>query len=135
MRIVILDDYPDAFRSLGCPAELADHEVVVFTDTAQGVDAMVERLAEADVAVLIQQRSRLPREVVERLPRLKLVCQTGRNTGHIDIDACSARSIVISAGGGGRPGATAELTWALILASLRDLPRQAQRLKEGHWLD
>jgi D-3-phosphoglycerate dehydrogenase / 2-oxoglutarate reductase len=135
MRIVVMDDYPDSFRKLGFLSELEGHDVAIFTDTAKGADAMVERLAEADTIVLIQQRSPLRRDVIERLPKLKLICQTGRNVGHIDLNACNERGIVISAGGDGGPGATAELTWALILAALRDLPRQVQRLKDGYWLD
>ena len=83
--------------------------------------------------VLTQQRSRFPRAAIERLPKLKLISQTGRATAHIDVAACTERGIVVSAGGAGNPHATAELTWALILAALRHIPYEVRRLREGHW--
>src|SRR5205814_6066859 len=79
------------------------------------------------------QRSRFPRAAIERLPKLKLISQTGRATAHIDVAACTERGIVVSAGGAGNPHATAELTWALILAALRHIPYEVRRLREGHW--
>jgi D-3-phosphoglycerate dehydrogenase / 2-oxoglutarate reductase len=83
--------------------------------------------------VLTQQRSKMPRAVIEKLPKLKLISQTGRNAYHIDITACTERGIVISAGGAGNPNPTAELAWGLILAALRRIPQEAQRMKMGHW--
>jgi D-3-phosphoglycerate dehydrogenase len=83
--------------------------------------------------ILLQQRTAIPRSVLERLPRLKLISQTGRNTAHIDAAACKEKGIVISAGGSGGPNATAELAWALILASARHIPAEVQAMKEGKW--
>ena len=134
MRIVVLDDYQDAFRTLSCFPRLAGHEVRVFHDTVKEPAALAARLEHADAALLIQQRSALPRAVVERLPGLRLVSQTGRNVGHIDLDACTERGVVVSAGGAGSPSATAELAWGLILAALRHIPQEAERLKSGLWL-
>ena len=134
MRIVVLDDYQDAFRTLSCFARLAGHAVRVFHDTVKEPEGLAARLGDAEAAVLIQQRSALPRAVVERLPGLKLISQTGRNVGHIDLPACTERGVVVSAGGAGSPNATAELTWGLILAALRHIPQEAERLKSGLWL-
>ena len=134
MKIVVLDDYGDAFRTLSCFPRLAGHDVTVFNDTVKEPEALAGRLADADAVVLVQQRSPLPRAVIERLPKLKLVSQTGRNVGHIDLAACTERGIVVSAGGAGAPNATAELAWGLILAALRHIPQEVERLKAGLWL-
>ena len=87
--------------------------------------------------VLTQQRVPLTRQIIERLPDLRFISQTGRNTNHLDVAACTEHGIVVSAGGGSGGGSpystTAELTWGLILASLRHLPYEVERLKHGHW--
>lgn len=128
----MLDDYADAFGTLPCAARLAGHEVVAFSDSATG-DALVERLDGFDAVVLLQQRTALPADVVERLATVRFVSQTGRNTSHLALDALAARGIVVSAGGAGGPHATAELTWALILAAQRHLPQEVAALREGRW--
>jgi D-3-phosphoglycerate dehydrogenase len=134
MKIVVLDDYQDAFRTLSCFERLAGHEVQVFHDTLKEPAALAARLGDAEAALLIQQRSALPRAVIEQLPGLKLISQTGRNVSHIDLPTCTEHGIVVSAGGAGSPNATAELTWGLILAALRHIPQEVERLKAGLWL-
>ena len=106
---------------------------MIYTDTEKEPARLAERLKDAEAVVLTQQRSRFPRAAIERLPKLKLISQTGRATAHIDVAACTERGIVVSAGGAGNPHATAELTWALILAALRHIPYEVRRLREGHW--
>jgi D-3-phosphoglycerate dehydrogenase / 2-oxoglutarate reductase len=106
---------------------------VVFTDTETDIGKLADRLKEADAVVLTQQRSSFPRALIERLPKLKLIGQTGRAATHVDLNACTEKGIVVSAGGAGNSGATAELTWGLILSALRNLPFEVKRLKEGHW--
>ena len=133
MKIAVIDDYQNAFRTLKCYAKLKDHEVVVYTDTEKEPARLAERLKDAEAVVLTQERSRFLRAAIERLPKLKLISQTGRATAHIDVAACTERGIVVSAGGAGNPHATAELTWALILAALRHIPYEVRRLREGHW--
>src|SRR5207249_8960384 len=100
MKIAVIDDYQNAFPTLKCYAKLKDHEVVVYTDTEKDPARLAERLKDAEAVVLTQQRSRFPRAAIERLPKLKLVSQTGRATAHIDVAACTERGIVVSAGGG-----------------------------------
>ena len=133
MKIAIIDDYQDAFRRVKAAQQLAGHELMVYTDTEKDPVKLAERLKDAEVLVLTQQRSKMPRAVIEKLPKLKLISQTGRNANHIDIAACTEKGIVVSAGGGGNPNPTAELTWGLILAALRRIPQEVQRLKSGQW--
>jgi D-3-phosphoglycerate dehydrogenase len=133
MKIAVIDDYQDAFRTLRCYPKLDGHEVLVYHDTEKDPARLAERLREAEAVILTQARSPFPRALIERLPRLRLVSQTGRSTGHIDIDACAEHGVVVSAAGFATPHPTAELTWGLILAALRHIPYEAQRLKQGHW--
>jgi D-3-phosphoglycerate dehydrogenase / 2-oxoglutarate reductase len=133
MKIVVIDDYQDAFRTLKCYPKLAGHEVVVYNDPETNLEKIAERLKDADAVVLTQQRTYFPRALAEKLPKLKLIGQTGRAANHIDLQACTDQGAVVSAGGSGNPNATAELTWGLILSALRSLPFEVKRLKEGHW--
>lgn len=133
MKIAVIDDYQDAFRTLACFPRLKEHQVAVFTDTEKDPAKLAARLQDADIVLLTQQRSRFPRAVVERLPKLKLISQTGRNIGHIDVAACTEHGVLVSGAGGGNPNPTAELTWGLIVSALRSIPYEVQRLKEGHW--
>jgi D-3-phosphoglycerate dehydrogenase / 2-oxoglutarate reductase len=133
MKIAVIDDYQNAFRTLRCYPKLKEHEVVVYNDTEKDPARLAERLKDADVVLLTQQRSAFPRAVIERLPKLKLIGQTGRAATHVDIEACNERGIVVCAGGSGNSNATAELTWGLILCALRKLPYEVKRLREGQW--
>jgi D-3-phosphoglycerate dehydrogenase len=133
MRIAVIDDYQDAFRKLDCHARLEGHEVTVFQDTEKEPARLADRLKDAEALLLTQQRSPFPRALAERLPKLKLISQTGRNSGHIDVAACTERGIAVAAAGVGNPNPTAELTWGLILAALRSIPQEVQRMKEGKW--
>jgi D-3-phosphoglycerate dehydrogenase len=133
MKIAVIDDYQDAFRKLDCYARLRGHEIAVYHDTEKDPARLAERLKDAEAVILTQQRSPFPRTLAERLPKLKLISQTGRNANHIDVAACTEKGIVVSAGGAGNPSPTAELTWGLILSALRRIPQEVQRMKEGHW--
>jgi len=133
MKIAVIDDYQNAFRKLSSYGKLKGHDVIVYTDTEKDPVKLAERLKDAEAVVLTQQRSPFPRAVIERLPNLKLISQTGRNAYHIDIEACTERGIIISAAGAGKPNPTAELAWGLILAALRHIPEEVQRLKSGEW--
>jgi D-3-phosphoglycerate dehydrogenase len=133
MKIAIIDDYQNAFKTLKCFPKLSGHEVVVFTDPETNLDKLAERLRDADAVVLTQQRTYFPRALVEKLPNLKLIGQTGRAATHVDLAACTEKGIVVSAGGAGNSNTTAELTWGLILGALRNLPLEVKNLKEGRW--
>jgi D-3-phosphoglycerate dehydrogenase len=133
MKIAVIDDYQDAFKTLKCFPQLSGHEVVVYTDSETDIGKLADRLKDADAVVLTQQRSNFPRALIEKLPNLKLIAQTGRAATHVDLQACTEKGIIVSAGGSGNPNPTAELTWGLILSALRSLPYEVKRLKEGHW--
>ncbi len=133
MKVAVLDDYQDAFRSLKCAARLKGHEVTAYRDTVKDPARLAERLNGHDAAILLQQRTPIPRAVVEKLTRLKMFSQTGRNASHIDLAACTEKGIVVCGTGAGAVNHTAELTWGLIFSSLRHIPEEVQRLKAGKW--
>jgi D-3-phosphoglycerate dehydrogenase / 2-oxoglutarate reductase len=132
MNIVILDDYQDAVRKLSCAAKLDAYPAKVYTNTVKGIGQLSVRLKDADVIVLIRERTQLNRQVIEKLPRLKLIVQTGRVGSHVDIAACTERGIAV-AEGIGSPVAPAELTWALVMAAMRRVPHYVAHLKHGAW--
>lgn len=132
MNIVILDDYQDAVRKLKCAEKLEPYPAKVFTNTVKGVGQLSVRLRDADVLVLIRERTHISRQLIEKLPRLKLIAQTGRAGSHLDVAACTERGVAV-AEGMGSPVSTAELTWALIMASMRRLPQYISNLKHGAW--
>lgn len=132
MNIIILDDYQDAVRKLRCASKLESLNAKVFTNTVKGIGQLSIRLRDADVLVLIRERTHFPRQLLEKLPKLKLIAQTGRVGPHIDLEACTRLGIAV-AEGVGSPVAPAELTWALIMASMRRLPQYIANLKHGAW--
>lgn len=134
MKIAVIDDYQDAFSKLACATRLKGHDIKVYHDTEKDPAKFAARLDGCEAVVMTQQRSPLPKALVEKLPAsVRLLCNTGRNVGHIDVAACTARGIIVAAAGGGLPNATAELTWGLILASLRSIPHEVEQLKRGVW--
>ena len=132
MNIVILDDYQDAVRKLACSTKLEAFQAKVYTNTVKGLGQLSVRLKDAEIIVLIRERTHLTRALIEKLPKLKLIVQTGRVGGHIDLAACTERGIAV-ADGAGSPVAPAELTWALVMAGMRRLPHYIGNLKHGVW--
>jgi len=132
MNIVILDDYQDAVRKLRCASKLENYPVKVYTNTVKGLGQLSVRLKDAEVIVLIRERTHLTRQLIEKLPKLKLIVQTGRVGSHLDLAACTELGIVV-ADGTGSPVAPAELTWALIMSATRRLPQYITHLKHGVW--
>ncbi len=132
LKIAILDDYQDAVRHLRCFDLLEGLDVKVFNHSARGVGQLAIRLAPFDVLVLIRERTRIDRALLARLPNLKMICQTGRVGAHLDVDAARERGIRV-VDGPGDPVATAELTWALVLAGSRHLLPYAGLLRQGLW--
>ncbi|HEY2243047.1 MAG TPA: NAD(P)-dependent oxidoreductase [Xanthobacteraceae bacterium] len=134
MKISILDDYFDTLRTLPCFQKLKGHDVVIWNDHVQDTDALAARLQDTECLVLIRERTKIQGALLERLPKLKLISQRSVYP-HIDIEACTRRSVVVSSSQhAGIPCyAAAELTWALILAAARQLPQQMAALKAGKW--
>ncbi len=132
MNIIILDDYQDVVRKLKCASRLEPYNAKVFTNTVKGIGQLSVRLRDAEVLVLIRERSHFPRQLLEKLTKLRLISQTGRAGSHIDIETCTRLGIAV-AEGVSSPVAPAELTWALIMAAMRRLPQYVGNLKHGAW--
>jgi len=134
MKISILDDYHDTLRTLQCYKKLAGHQVTVWNDHVQEVDALAQRLQDAEALVLIRERTEIRRPLLQRLNKLRLISQRSVYP-HIDVDACTEFGIIVSSSQhAGTPSyAAAELTWTLVLAATRQLPQQMAALKAGKW--
>ena len=134
MRITILDDYFDTLRTLSCFRKLDGHQVDIWTDHVQKTDALAERLKDTEVLVLIRERTEIRAPLLECLDKLRLISQRSVYP-HIDIAACTRAGVIVSSGlHADTPSyATAELTWALILAAMRQLPQQMRSLRAGTW--
>ncbi len=134
MKIAILDDYHDTLRTLHCFSKLSGHDVTIWNDHVQDIDALTSRLHETEVLVLIRERTKIRAPLLERLPNLRLISQRSVYP-HIDIDACTRHGVIVSSSQ--HPGApsyaAAELTWGLVLAAARQIPQQMAALKAGQW--
>lgn len=134
MKISILDDYHDTLRTLACFGKLAGHEVKVWNDHVQDTDALAGRLKDTEALVLIRERTKIQAPLLERLPRLRLISQRSVYP-HIDIDACTRLGVIVCSNmHADTPSyATAELTWGLVLAAMRQIPQQMASLRAGTW--
>jgi D-3-phosphoglycerate dehydrogenase len=132
MNIVILDDFQDAIRKLHCAEKIASYKTQIYTNNIKGVGQLAVRLRDAEVVVLVKERTPFTRQLIEKLPKLKLVVLTGSQTDHIDIPACTERGIAVAAGTYS-PHANAEYTWALLMSAARRIPQYVAGLKHGAW--
>ncbi len=134
MKVSIFDYYHDTLRTLDCFKKLASHEVEIWNDHVQDVDVLAERLRDTQALVLIRERTEIRAPLLERLAKLRLISQRSVYP-HIDIEACRRLGITVSSSQ--HPAtpsyAAAELTWALILAAMRQIPQQMSALKTGRW--
>lgn len=132
MHIVIPDDYQNVIRTLDCFATLGDHQVSLYHDAVDDVELLAERFADADALVLTRERTRIDEALLARLPKLKLISQTGKVSSHLDVAACTRHGVAVMEGRGS-PIAPAELTWALIINARRQLFPAMQGLYAGQW--
>jgi D-3-phosphoglycerate dehydrogenase / 2-oxoglutarate reductase len=132
MKIAILDDYQDAVRGLDCFGILGGQSVQVFNDTEKNPERLAQRLADIDIVVLIRERTIINEALLSRLPNLRLISQTGKISNHLDLEACTRHNVAV-AEGKGSPVAPAELTWALIMNTVRQLPAAIEGMKSGKW--
>jgi D-3-phosphoglycerate dehydrogenase len=134
MRISILDDWHDTLKTLECFKRLDGHEVEIWNDHVQDTDALGRRLHDAEALVLFRERTQIQSPLLERLPKLRLISQRSVYP-HIDVAACTRLGIVVSSNlHSGTPSyAAAELTWALVLSAVRQIPQQVAALKTGKW--
>lgn len=135
MKITILDDWFDTIRHLPCYDMMADHDVTIWNDHVQDDDILADRLKDTDVLILIRERTKIRKPLLERLPNLKLISQRSVYP-HIDVDDCTRLGIMLCSGQHeGTPSfATVELTWGLILSTMRMIPQQMASLKAGNWM-
>jgi D-3-phosphoglycerate dehydrogenase len=134
MKISILDDYHDTLRTLECFKKLSGHEIKIWNDHVQDVAALAERLRNTEALVLIRERTEIRAPLLHQLDKLRLISQRSVYP-HIDIEACTRLGVIVSSSQ--HPGtpsyAAAELTWALVLAAMRQVPQQMSALKAGKW--
>jgi D-3-phosphoglycerate dehydrogenase len=134
VKVSILDDWFDTLRSLRCFDKLAAHDVTIWNDHVQEIDVLAERLHACEALVLIRERTEMRTPLLERLPKLRLISQRSVFP-HIDVDTCTRLGIVVSSDQhAGTPSyATAELTWGLVIAAMRQIPQQMASLQAGNW--
>src|SRR6266478_4829831 len=133
VKIAILDDYQNVALSIAEWSAVAKKaEITVFNDHIDQTDALIERLLPFDVICVMRERTPLRRDVIERLPRLRFIASTGSRNISIDIAAANERGILV-AHTGYRSTPTGELTWALILASVRHLVGENDSIRNGGW--
>lgn len=132
MHLIIPDDYQNVVRTLDCFGKLAGHQVTIYNDTRKSIEALAERFKDADALVLIRERTAITEALLRRLPNLRMISQTGRGVPHIDLDACTRRGVAVAVGGGS-PYAPAELTWALVMASTRQIVTDIIAMRRGDW--
>lgn len=134
MKVHILDDWFDTLRGLPCFSKLDGHDVTVWTDHVEDVEELARRLSDAEALVLFRERTKVTRALLERLPKLRLISQRGVYP-HVDVPACTAHDVLLCSRmpAGGTNYAAAELTWALIMAAMRQIPAQMASAKAGTW--
>lgn len=134
MNIVIPDDYQDAVRSLDCFSKLNGHQVTIYHDSVKDMETLATRFQDAEVLVLIRERTAITGPLLALLPKLKLISQTGKGVSHIDVAACTRQGVAVAAGVGSSY-APAELTWGLVLASMRHIAQEAQSISSIQTID
>ena len=134
MKVTILDDYHDTLRTLDCFGKLDGHDVTIWNDHVQDTDALAERLKDTEALVLIRERTRIGGELIAKLSKLRLISQRSAYP-HIDIDACTKAGVLVCSNlHSDTPSyAAAELTWALVMAAVRQIPQQMNSLRRGTW--
>ena len=134
MKVHILDDWFDTLRTLPSFALLDGHEVTVWNDHTDDVETLAARLLPAEALVLFRERTAITAPLLERLPNLRLISQRSVYP-HVDVPACTANGVLLCSNmhADGPSVAAAELTFALILSSARQIPQQMAALQAGRW--
>lgn len=132
MKITILDDYQHAVKDLACFQLLNGQHVQVLDKAEKDATLLAEKLKGTEVIVLIRERTQINEALLLKLPDLKLISQTGKISNHLDLAACTKHQVAV-AEGVGSPIAPAELTWALIMNTVRQIPEAIRAMQAGKW--
>ncbi|MGO9059083.1 MAG: D-2-hydroxyacid dehydrogenase family protein [Candidatus Binataceae bacterium] len=134
MKITILDDYQDAIKTMACFRKLAGHDVTIWNDHTKDVEVLAQRLKDTEALVLIRERTPIQAALLERLPKLKMISHVGPYP-HVDAEVCTRHGVIFASrmSAGAPSYATAELTWGLIIATMRYIPQEFAALKAGRW--
>ena len=132
MKIIILDDYQNIIKNLDCYKMIEGQNVEILHKTEKNINKLAKLLKDAEIIVLTRERTEITDELLSLLPNLKLISQTGKISNHIDLGVCSKYHVAV-AEGIGSPTAPAELTWALLMNTVRKIPQAIQAFKEGKW--
>ena len=133
-RVAVLDDYQDVALKMADWSALApDCRVQVFRDHLTDRDALADRLREFEIVTCMRERTPFRRDLLERLPNLRLLVTTGMRNAAIDVDAATDLGVLVCGTAGGPESPPAELTWGLILALVRHIPREDAATRAGHW--
>ncbi|USD64034.1 D-2-hydroxyacid dehydrogenase family protein [Vibrio sp. SCSIO 43136] len=134
MKIAILDDYQDVVKNLNCFSLLNQHQVLVLNKSYPSVQELSQQLQDIEVLVLIRERTEITEELLQQLPNLQLISQTGKVSNHIDVGLCASFGVKV-AEGVGSPIAPSELCWALVMSAMRHIPQYVGHLKQSQWQD
>ncbi|PUB34349.1 D-3-phosphoglycerate dehydrogenase [Elizabethkingia sp. YR214] len=132
MKITILDDYQDIIKDLDCFQMLKSQNVNILNKTEKDPEKLASLIGKSEIIVLIRERTEISSELLQYLPHLKLISQTGKISNHLDLDACTRNNVLVSEGIGS-PVAPAELTWSLLMNTVRKVPQAIEGMKNGHW--
>ncbi|WP_281226598.1 D-2-hydroxyacid dehydrogenase family protein [Flavobacterium aquiphilum] len=132
MKITILDDYQNAIENLDCFNLLEGQDVQILHKTERDPQKLSGLLKDSDIIVLTRERTEITKELLDLLPNLKLISQTGKISNHLNLKECTSHKIAV-AEGIGSPIAPAELTWALLMNTMRQIPQAIEAMKMGKW--
>ena len=134
MKIAIVDDWSESLRTLSCFTKLNNLDVTIFSDHISTIDDRIRQLNQFDAVILIRERTKITRTLLQGLPKLQFISLFG-SCPHINIKACSDHHVLVCAAkrSDAPSFAAAEHTWALIMAAAKDIPKQMQNLQNGKW--
>lgn len=132
MKITILDDYQHIVSKLRCFELLSGQDVYVMHQSEKNTDKLAALIPDTEILVLVRERTEITDALLNKLPRLKLISQTGKISNHLDLSVCTRHNVAV-AEGVGSPIAPAELTWALLMNTIRKIPQAIEGMKNGKW--
>ena len=132
MKVAVLDDYQQAVGKTAAIERLKQHtEVRVFTEKIAAEDALIRALADTKAIIPIRERTKFTASLLQKLPDLELISQTGNHAYHIDLEAATRAGIVVSLAPGGN--STTELAFGPMLATMRRIPQSDRAIRRGEW--